>query len=85
MADAGEDYKEMFEIWEGMPSMFSYVDDQRWKCPHCHYTVLFGIPVSIDDAKELRDKRHGNTSYVPVQQWLDDEKIKRTLKDLGYF
>ena len=85
MADGGEDYKELFEVWKSMPSMFSYVDDQRWKCPRCHYTVLFGIPISIDDSKELRDERHGNTSHVPVKRWLEDEFIKSRLKALGYF
>jgi len=81
----GEDMSEARALWNGKKSNLSYVDDQRWKCPDCHFTIMFGIPISFDQYWELYKARGKFKQYQPIEQWLEDETIKQRLQDLGYF
>ena len=83
--DAGEDIDEFLELIDKFPAMYSYAEDMEWKCPDCGYCDIFGVAISLEQYKSIREQHGGSQMYIPIQEWGDNAKIKQQLEDLGYF
>jgi len=62
-----------------------FAQDICYKCPKCDFIVVFGVPLPLGYANEIRKRRDGQTHYVPYDIWNDDEEIKKQIESLGYF
>jgi len=83
--DAGESVEEFMEIMDTIPSAYSYADDMEWKCKDCGCCQMFGVAITLEQFKKLRESRGYAQTYIPIEEWNDDKKIKKQLTDLGYF
>ena len=54
------------------------------KCPECGFHQRFNIMDDKDYIQSLYDSR-GKSHYSPVDEWEDNEKIKKQLEALGYW
>lgn len=83
--DAGEGVNEFLEMIDKFPAAYSYAEDMEWKCPDCGGVQIFGVAISLEQFKALRESRGYSFTYIPIEQWNDNAKIKKQLEDLGYF
>ena len=76
---------ELKEIVDSLPSCFQYVDDMQWKCPECDCCQLFGVAITREEFLKMKEARNGSGTYMPLEEWFEDELISNRLKALGYF
>ena len=77
--------KYLLEIFDSVEQP-SWVNDMAWKCKHCSFWCMFGVPMKAEDAKRIRmEERNGEATFVPIEEWWGDELIKDKLQSLGYW
>lgn len=62
---------------------------QSYKCPECDRFIRF-VPSyvmgeSFDYIQKIYEERGKIGMFVPTEEWLENEKIKERLSDLGYW
>jgi len=58
--------------------------DVYLKCPNCGWVAEFGIPLSSDEYRELRDFINARV-LEPFDRQESEEKIIEKLRKLGYY
>lgn len=61
-----------------------WAEDRAYKCPKCQHWEIYGIPLSWEELQEVRKIRQ-RSALVPVDQWGEDEEIKKKLLAMGYW
>lgn len=60
-----------------------------YKCPTCHRFLRFVVSWVMNDpveyVKKILDAREGKPLFVPLEDWHENQKIKQSLKALGYW
>lgn len=63
-----------------------YAMDIAYKCPRCDYYCIFGVPIDIQYAHKILEKRGSKVDYVlPESVWEEDDRVKTRLAKWGYW
>lgn len=78
-------YSYLFPDGELIYGIFGAGNQVAYKCHSCGYHQRF----NVEDDKEYIDStlelRGGKTQYVPLEEWKQNEEIKKQLESLGYW
>jgi len=63
-----------------------YACDIAFKCPHCDFYCIFGVPLDMAYAQKCIEMREGSIDFVlPEETWNEEGQVKERLAKLGYW
>jgi len=68
-----------------LPPLNAYANNLHYKCPHCDFVAVFGVPITEEEYEELVELRGGHERWIPRTRWEEIPEIKRRLQIWGYW